>query len=275
MAEIAGVFAVSHTPVMTNLPDAPDAAISGPVYDCFKRIGREIVELRPDSIILISDDHLHNFFLDNLPAFCIGAAAHYDSPVEGWLKVEKRPVPGDVALGAHLLESVLDAGFDPSLSMELTLDHGMVTPLELAGVAAHYPTVPILVNCVQPPLPRMRRCIALGATLRDAIHSYKGAERVAVLATGGLSHDVGTPRMGFVNEEFDRRFLDLVAAGDPEALAEYSQQEVNTAGNGAEEVRNWLVAHGIAGCTGFDLYHYHPVNEWYTGIALGRWGAKA
>lgn len=275
MAELVGIFAVSHTPVMTNLPDAPGTAITAPVFECFKRIGREIEEARPDSLIVISDDHLHNFFLDNLPSFCIGAAQQYDSPLEGWLKVEKRVVPGDLALGAHLLESLMDTGFDPSLSMELTLDHGMVTPLELAGVAARYPTVPILVNCVQPPMPRMRRCIALGAALRQAILNYDGAERVAVLATGGLSHDVGTPRMGIVNETFDRRFLDLVEAGDPDALAAYCQAEVNTAGNGAEEIRNWLVAHGMAGCAGFELYHYHPVNDWYTGIALGRWGTPA
>lgn len=271
MAELVGVFAASHTPVMTNMPQAPHGDVSTAVYADFRRIGEEIAALEPDILLLISNDHLHNFFLDAMPAFCIGAGDRYDSPMEGWLKVDKRVLPGDTAFGAYLVEQVFGSGFDPSFSMELTLDHGMVTPLELAGVAGRFPCVPLLINCVQPPLPRMARCVALGQAVRAAIDGYDGARRVVVLATGGLSHDVGTPRMGTLNEQFDRTFLDLLVEGDADRLAAYAQGEVNTAGNGAEEVRNWLVAHGIAGGSGFELYRYEPVREWYTGIALGRW----
>lgn len=271
MAELAGVFAVSHTPVMTNMPHAPAADVSAAVYEDFRRVGQEIAALDPDVLLLVSNDHLHNFFLNNMPAFCIGATDSYDSPVEGWLKVEKRKIAGDTALGAFLVEAAFDAGFDPSFSMELTLDHGMITPMELAGVSGRFTCVPLLINCVQPPLPRMDRCLAFGRRIGAAIAAYPGARRVAVLATGGLSHDVGTPRMGELNEVFDRTFLDLLAVGDPAPLAAYAQAEVNKAGNGAEEVRNWLLAHGIAGCSGFELYSYRPVTEWYTGIGIGRW----
>lgn len=271
MAEIVGVFAVSHTPVMTNLPDAAAPADRDVVYADFHRIGEEIEALKPDVMLLISDDHLHNFFLDCLPAFCIGAADRYPSPVEGWLKLEKRDLPGDAALGAFLVSRVLESGFDPALSMELTLDHGVLTPLALAGVAGRCPVVPILVNCVQPPLPPMRRCIGLGEALRAAILDYPEPARIVVLATGGLSHDVGTPRMGELNEAFDREFLRLIGDGAPDALARYAAEHVNEAGNGAEEVRNWLVAHGVAACARFETYQYRPVAAWYTGIALGRW----
>ncbi len=271
MAEIAGIFAVSHTPVMTNLPDNPPADVTAAVFASFRAIGEEIAGIQPDVVLLISDDHLHNFFLDNMPAFCIGLGEKHDSPVEGWLKVAKRVIPGHPAFAAHLLGSLYSDSFEPALSMELTLDHGMITPLELAGISGDFPCVPLLVNCVQPPLPRMGRCIALGKAVRKAIESFEGAERVVVLATGGLSHDVGTPRMGIVNAEFDRTFLSLLEAGEPEALACYAQEHVNEAGNGAEEIRNWLVAHGIAGCRGFTLHHYEPVQDWYTGIGLGRW----
>jgi len=271
MAEIVGVFAVSHTPVMTNLPDAPGPQDRDAVFAEYRRVGEEIAALKPDVVVLISDDHLHNFFLDCLPAFCIGAADRYPSPVEGWLKLEKRDLVGDAAFGAYLVARVLEAGFDPALSMELTLDHGFLTPHALAGVAGQCPVVPVLVNCVQPPLPPMRRCIDLGVALRGAIQDYPAPARVVVLATGGLSHDVGTPRMGELNEAFDREFLRLIGDGAPEALARYCTGHVNEAGNGAEEVRNWLVAHGIAGCAGFETYHYRPVAAWYTGIALGRW----
>lgn len=271
MAEIAGIFGVSHTPIMTNMPEAPTLAIRDAVFQAFRRVGEEIIASKPDVLMVISNDHLHNFFIDNLPAFCIGTGDRYDSPLEGWLAVDPREMSGDVAFGAHLVESAFDAGFDPAFSMELTLDHAIVTPLELAGVAGVFPVLPIYVNCVQPPLPRMTRCFAFGQALRAAIDRYSGVRRVAVLATGGLSHDVGTPRMGFINERFDQRFLELLSDGEPEPLAAFSQQEVSAAGNGTEEVRNWLVAHGIASACGFELYHYHPVPEWYTGIAVGRW----
>jgi hypothetical protein len=271
MADIVGIFAVSHTPVMTNMPDAPGAELRDAAFSQYRRVGEEIASLQPDAIVLISDDHLHNFFLDNLPAFCIGIAPAYPSPVEGWLKVEKQILPGHSALGAHILSSVMDSGFDPSFSMELTLDHGAVTPLDLAGIAGDHPLVPIQVNAVQPPLPSMRRCVALGQAIRGAIATFDGAERVAVLATGGLSHDVGTPRMGHLNDRFDRAFLAQLEAGSPYGAADYATANVHTAGNGAEEVRNWLVAHGIADCAPFETYYYHGMAQWYTGIGLGRW----
>ena len=271
MAELAGIFAVSHTPVMTNLPGNPPESVTGPVFAAYRAMGDEIVRLKPDVLLLISDDHLHNFFLDNMPAFCIGLGTSHDSPVEGWLKVPRRVIPGHPAFAAHLLENLYANGFEPALSMELTLDHGMITPLELAGISGEFPCVPLLVNCVQPPLPRMARCIALGEAVRAAINTLDGETRVVVLATGGLSHDVGTPRMGIVNDAFDRAFLARLEAGEPEALACYAQDHVNEAGNGAEEIRNWLVAHGIAGCRGFSLRHYAPVTDWYTGIGLGHW----
>jgi len=271
MAEISGIFAVSHTPVMTNLPHAPAEEVARLVFDEFRRTGEEIARLNPDAIVLVSNDHLHNFFLGNMPAFCIGIADAYDGPIEGWLKVERTTIPGARSLSAYILQHCLDSGFDPAFSLELVLDHGIVTPLTLAGICGDFPVVPILVNCVQPPLPRMMRCIDLGRVMAEAIRSYDGAERVVVLATGGIAHDVGTPRMGYVNELFDRRFLELLGGTDVDALTSFSEAEVNSAGNGAEEIRNWLVAHGIAGCRNFELNHYEPVSQWYTGIALGRW----
>ncbi|WP_022678214.1 MULTISPECIES: 2,3-dihydroxyphenylpropionate 1,2-dioxygenase [Novosphingobium] len=275
MAEITGVYAVSHTPVMTNMPDAPAPARREAAFRQFTRVGQEIAATQPDALVLVSDDHLHNFFLDNLPPFCIGVARSYPSPVEGWLKIPKQQLPGDAALAAHLLQSVMAAGFDPALSMELTLDHGMMTPLDLAGIAGAIPVVPILVNTVQPPMPAMRRCVAFGRALGQAIRGYMGAARVAVLATGGLSHDVGTPRMGQLDEAFDRGFLQQLEAGGLDAAADFAEATVNTAGNGAEEVRNWLVAQGIAEGAPFETYHYDCITDWYTGIGLGRWSMMA
>lgn len=271
MARLAGIFAASHTPVMLNFPELVSDEERTEILQAFRDLGAALQAVGAESVIVISDDHLHNFFLNNFPAFCIGASNRYATPVEHWLRAPRRQLTGDTQLGAHLLCAALQAGFDPAFSMDLTLDHGTLTPLELAGCADRLTVVPLLVNCVQPPLPTMRRALQWGHFLRDAVHSYPGAERVAILATGGLSHDVGTPRMGVVNEAFDREFLRLIGAEDDEALLRHASEQVDSAGNGAEEIRTWLMAHGAAGGAAFQVRYYRAVASWYAGIGIGQW----
>ena len=271
MARIVSIHAASHTPVMLNFADAIPAGLRDEIFAGFQAMGAAIAQARPQAIVVLSDDHVHNFFLDNLPAFCIGAASAYPAPIEHWLKADKRMLTGDPALGAALLEHMMASDFDPALSMELTLDHGIVTPLDLAGVARSLPVVPVLINCVQPPLPRMGRCHAFGVALGKALRAYPQLERVSVLATGGLSHDLSTPRMGMVNEAFDTGFLRLIEQGDPAPAIQFAEQHVHEAGNGAEEVRMWLMAMGIAGSARFVSRLYRPVPGWYTGIGIGEW----
>jgi len=274
MAEIVGVFATSHTPVMLNFPDAIGQQDREAIFAAFQAIGHQLIEADPQAVVVISDDHIHNFFLDNLPAFCIGTTDSYLAPVEHWLKVEKHVLKGDKALGAFLLTEALENGFDPAFSMDLTLDHGVLTPLHLAGVADRVSVVPILINCVQPPLPTMRRAYQWGRFLGDALRRYEGLERVAILATGGISHDISTPRMGMVNEAFDREFLRLLQQSDIERLLNYATDHVDEAGNGAEEIRTWLMAHGAAGQAVFQTHYYQAMPAWYTGIALGSWASR-
>lgn len=229
---------------------------------------------KPDVVVVISDDHIHNFFFNNFPAVCIGAAESYDTPAEHWLKLDRQTLKGDARLGGYLLEQALDSGFDPSFSMELKLDHGTLAPMHLAGVAQDFAIVPLLVNCVQPPLPPMKRALQWGEFLGKALRAYDGCERVAILATGGISHDIATPRMGMVNESFDLEFMRLLSAGNDDELVRYATDHVNEAGNGAEEIRTWLMAHGAAGGGRFETLYYKAVSNWYTGIGLGRWSIK-
>jgi aromatic ring-opening dioxygenase catalytic subunit (LigB family) len=271
MADVVGIYAATHTPVLLNFPDLVTPAERDQLFSGFKTLGARIAEASAESLVVLSNDHLHNFFLDNLPALCIGAADRYEAPVEPWLAAEKRELKGDGELGAYLLGEALESGFDPAFSMELVLDHGTLTPLELTGFGSDTPIVPILVNCVQPPLPTMRRCVEFGRFLGRALRAYDGCRRVAILATGGLSHDVGTPRMGMVNEEFDREFLRLLNAAHDEQLLDYAKSRVNEAGNGTEEIRNWLIAYGAANGASLDVITYRSMPAWYIGACLVEW----
>jgi gallate dioxygenase len=104
--------------------------------------------------------------------------------------------------------------------------------------------VPFLVGVLQFPIPTARRCYRLGQALRRAIESYPEDVKVALVATGGLSHQVHGERAGFNNPEWDREFMDLFE-NDPEHLAEMTHAELATRGGleGAEVVM-WLVMRG-------------------------------
>jgi len=270
MAEITGIYTASHTPVMLNFPDRIPAALREEIFDAYRAMGKDFMSGKPDVLIVLSNDHLHNFFLDNFPAFCFGCAESYESPIEHWLHAKRRTFAGDQAFGAYLLQNALENDFDPSFSMEMVLDHGSLTPLELAGLDPALPVVPILINCVQPPMPTMRRSYNLGRFLGQAIANYKGVERVAILATGGISHDIATPRMGMVNQEFDETFLALMEGDDIDATIRYATDFVHTAGNGCEEIRMWMAAIGAAGGAKYQRTYYRAVHDWYTGIGIGR-----
>ena len=89
----------------------------------------------------------------------------------------------------------------------------------------------------------MRRCLQWGRMLRDAIESYPGSLRVSILASGGLSHFIGEPGMGSVDEKFDRTCISLFEDGNDARLSSTLEEAVRHTGNGGHEVRNWVIAH--------------------------------
>ena len=157
---------------------------------------------RPDLLVVVSPDHWVNFFINNLPAVCIGIGEEHDGPPEPFMKkvYPHQRLKGHAAFGRHLLQTALDNDFEPALSHRLRLDHGTCIPLWRIGVDPELPLVPILVNDLEEPMPSIRRCLAWGRLLRRAIESYPEPLRVAVLGTGGLSHSIGETTMGWIDE---------------------------------------------------------------------------
>ena len=94
-------------------------------------------------------------------------------------------------------------------------------------------------------------------------------KRVAVIATGGLSHWPGEAKHGKINIPFDKKFLDTLIAGDRAELAEYSHEEINTeAGSGGHEIRTWIALAGAVPDWKAELLAYAPVAPWATGCGL-------
>jgi hypothetical protein len=137
--------------------------------------------------------------------------------------------------------------FDLSFFQDKPLDHGCFSPLSM--LCPHEPdwparVVPLQVGVLQSPVPSARRCYKLGQALRRAIESYPEDIRVAIVATGGLSHQVHGERAGFNNPAWDARFLDMIEK-DPVRLTEMTQSELaHLGGFEGAEVIMWLVMRG-------------------------------
>ena len=130
------------------------------------------------------------------------------------------------------------------------------------------PLVPIVQNCAVEPLMPVWRWYAFGQELGNAIRSFDGLERVAVVGAGGLSHWIGSPRVGDIAEDFDRWFLDRLERGKLDDVLDLTDDEIELAGNGAHEIRSWLaVAGAVAPATGRTLA-YEPVYPWITGMGV-------
>lgn len=272
MAELVGVYAASHGPLVVRNWHTLGAQWQERVSAGFERLGRLIADARPDVIVEISPDHWVNFFIDNLPSFCVGVGETHDGPPEPWLaEFPHRSMRGHPALAQHIVEHAFAHEFEPSVSHRLALDHGFCIPLWKSGIAPMPAIVPVIINDIEPPLPTVRRCYQWGRVLADAIASYPEALRVAVLATGGLSHSIGEPTMGEIDEAFDRACIDHLEGNDPRALIAFLDERLPSAGNGAAEIRNWVAAHGAAGGRGFELIGYDAIPELYVGWGTARW----
>ena len=81
--------------------------------------------------------------------------------------------------------------------------------------------------------------------------------------------------MGEIDEPFDRVCIDLFTNADDDALTEGLERELATTGNGAEEVRDWVIVHAAAGSQGFDLIDYSPIPEIYIGCGAAQWQLAA
>jgi protocatechuate 4,5-dioxygenase, beta chain len=235
-----------------------------PFFDGFPPVHRFIAREKPDVAVIFSNDHGLNFFLDKLPTFAIGAANEYRNEDEGWGIPVSHAAKGNAALSWHIIEGVVNDGFDITMCQEMLVDHAVTIPLQLMWPMGDWPViVPVAINTVQHPLPSMARCYELGRAVGRALASYPQDLKVMVIGTGGLSHQLDGKRAGFINKQFDKHCMDQLVA-DPESLTRYSiPQLVELAGAQGVEFLNWMAMRGALTGTVSELYrNYHiPISN--------------
>jgi gallate dioxygenase len=250
MAEIIGAIATSHTPTIGFALDArkQEDAVWKPIFDAYAPIQSWIKERKPDVLFFIYNDHITSFFFDHYSAFCLGVDDVYVVADEGGGSRDLPPILGHAALARHVGQSLMTDEFDMAFFRDKPLDHGCFSPLSV--LSQHddksWPIkiVPLQVGVLQFPIPTALRCYKLGQALRTAIESYPENLKVAIVATGGLSHQVHGERCGFNNTEWDERFLDLIE-NDPIALTRMTHADyARLGGMEGTEIIMWLVMRG-------------------------------
>ena len=260
----------SHAPGITGRAERADPALRDPFYENFFRMGEEIRGERPDALILVAAEHFANFFMDNMPAYCMGMADCYEGPIEDpqWLAIDPQQVPGNADLSRRLIERVMQR-VDLAYAQEWKFDHGIMVPLHFLLPEADLPVVPVNINCQGPPLTPLARAYEFGRALREACDAVP--ERIAVVGTGGISHWPATPDSGKINEAWDRDFLDRWLGNDHARLTSYTDVETwRDAGQGGFEIRTFIAAAGAAEGAVGELYFYAPIPIFAVGCTVAR-----
>jgi protocatechuate 4,5-dioxygenase beta chain len=204
-------------------------------------------EIKPDVAIMVYNDHGADFFFDKYPTFAVGCADQYAVADEGFGTRPLPAIPGDLDFSQHLCRSLVYDEFDITVCQKMAVEHGFLVPMHLCfdhNDTWPVASVPIAVNVLQHPLPTARRCFRLGQAIRRAVESYERDLRVAIIGTGGMSHQLTGKNFGDMHRDDDLDFLDRIE-NDPESLTGLTHQTLmEKFGVEGIELIMWLVMRG-------------------------------
>lgn len=276
MAVLIGGIGASHAPSIAHAFDQAHGERPEwkPMFDAYRPVRGWLEEQRVDTLVVFYNDHLNNFQFGAYPTFALGTAGSMPVADEGAGPRAFPDLPGDPRLGWHVASELVKSEFDLTVCQSMEVDHGVMSVLPmLTRPPWSIRVVPIEINVLREPLPTPRRCWRLGQAVGQAIRSYGDDTRVAVVATGGLSHQLHGPDFGFVNPDWDNRFMDLLESR-PEVLAEASHEDYMLRG-GAESVEMmiWLAMRGALAAQELPLrrvqrHYWAPMLTGYGLLAL-------
>lgn len=271
MARLVGGIGASHSPTIGYAKDTgkQNDPAWAPIFEGFAHVRDWVKDNDIDVIFLIYNDHVTSFYFDHYPFFSMGIDDTYLPADEGGGPRDVPPAKGHLGLAQHIAFALTADEFDMSFFQGKPVDHGMLSPLSmLADENGPWPgkVVPLHCGLLQLPIPTPKRMWKLGKSLRKAIESYPEDINVAIMATGGLSHQVHGERAGFINEAWDNEFLELLEK-NPQKLVDMRLAEyvVNGGMEGAEVIM-WLIMRGALS-DDVKLVHKHTYAPSVTNIA--------
>ncbi|MSQ21650.1 MAG: extradiol ring-cleavage dioxygenase [Betaproteobacteria bacterium] len=269
----AGV--VSHAPGMTGRAHlVENTALRDELYAKLEVQRREIAATGAEVLLVVAAEHFANFFMNNMPAFCIGMSDQYEGPIEDphWLRIARTSIPGNADLSRRLIGEVMQT-VDVAYAEEWKFDHGIMVPLNFLTPKYDIAVIPANINCQGPPLTPLARVWAFGEALRRACDAQP--DKIALLGTGGISHWPATPDSGKINEAWDRDFLDRLMRNDRTALLDYRDAETyRDAGQGGFEIRTLIAVAAAAGGAGELQFYTAELPIFAVGCTVARFALE-
>jgi len=217
-----------------------------------KDLGVALEKARADVVVVLGDDQHEQFHDDNMPTFAIyhgksvPVVRHNNLRPAGWKDAEEKgwaetaaEYETEPALAEHMIRALCAAEFDITrcnkLRPEIGVGHAFSFLYRRVLPGGRVPMVPVMVNTYFPPnQPTPKRCYDFGRAVRQAIESWDSEKRVALMASGGLSHVV-------IDEEIDQMVMDGLKNKKPEVLFRLPRERL---WGGTSEILNWVALAG-------------------------------
>ena len=249
MAELVAAFGTPHAPMFPEQVRQGSPG-SAEVVQLFGEVRQHLEAVDPDVLIVFDSDHVSTFFVNNFPTFSVGIGDTTAGPNDMTVMPHYEGIPVHAGLATHLRAEGIRDDFDLSLLQDFEVDHSILVPLHFLTPRMDTAIVPFYVNGLVPPIPGAKRCYALGQSIRRAIEAWPEHLRVAVLASGVFSLDLGGPRSGgpVPDPGWTQRVCGLLQQGHvAQLLDEATTERMWRAGNIGGELLNWVTMLGVIG----------------------------
>lgn len=258
--------------------------LHGRVHRAFDQLRHQVERYRPDAIVIVGDDQGDLFNLSNNPTMAIytgeepmwGRTGYeWDKPMAERSKVI---VQNHVELSRHLLTELVKRGFDlanigkfePAGRPGYGLSHMAARIAPELDPGGQIPVICVFLNEYFAPLPSGRRCAQLGRAIADILS--KRPERIAICASGGLSHypSPSNVNRGDIDVPLDTWVLERIERGDITALENLFSFDSQALRAGTGEIRAWISVAAAMNRPG-KIIDYMPVYSTFTGAGFAMW----
>jgi len=267
MGKIVASMATMHAPQLFTRPPEEDPKQLDAGIAAMRKLGEVLDETKPDALVILASDHLETFFLQSVPTFAVIAGERAKTAFAGrsWSPLIHQ------ALAEDLLDGLVRRDFDMAYSQDAVLGHSFAAPFEWILGTRDIPVVPIFVNTYLPPLPRPQRCAALGRAIAEIVAAKP--ERVALLASGGMSHYPGTAKYYQPAYDFDRWCIRELENSHTDSFLNLTPEQLDEVGN--TEMLPWAIVLGAAGAQHMELLSYQATSHHGHAVARFHSGEKS
>jgi hypothetical protein len=276
MGKIVLGLAAPHNPNITSRPEKMSPDVQSKLDSAFGHLKKGLSEASPDCLLILTSDHVTNFFYNNAPMFCLGVSDTCTGPAPkemAELRIPRATLKVDTTMAKGLLNYGIESGIDFSYSQEMILDHAFMVPLSLLTPHMDLPIVPLHINGMLPPRPTAARCFRLGQQIGDYLRNHYDGN-VAVLASGSFSGDIGGPKMGSIDTALDLEFLELVKDAKAHEMVNKATPAILDRAGVANEILIWITLQGVLGNLKPSFTDYICGKDWSTAATLATWQPK-